>query len=255
MSSNIVPFNFEDYQVRVVRIDGEPWFVLADICKVLAIRNVGDTSSRLDDDVKGVATVDTPGGQQQVTIVSEPGMYEVVLLSRKPEAKAFKRWITGTVLPEIRRTGAYGANLRAAAIEQAGFDITVVEKQARILRTLRTSMHPDYAEAKARVLLARAMGEEPQIEPEMRALDVTSYLQALGLSAGDVRQLGPTFGRRVAAQYREELGEAPFKTDRVVNGGTRRVNAYTEAHRGIFDRVRDVMGLGGSAAVLLEEVS
>ena len=81
MSSNIVPFNFEDYQVRVVRIDGEPWFVLADICKVLAIRNVGDTSSRLDDDVKGVATVDTPGGQQQVTIVSEPGMYEVVLLA------------------------------------------------------------------------------------------------------------------------------------------------------------------------------
>lgn len=111
MSSNIVPFNFEDHQVRVVARDGEPWFVLADLCKVLAIRNVSDTSSRLDDDVKGVATTDTLGGQQQVTIVSEAGMYEVVLLSRKPEAKAFKRWITGDVLPAIRKTGRYGSDV------------------------------------------------------------------------------------------------------------------------------------------------
>lgn len=108
MSNQIVPFNFDGEQVRVIAIDGEPWFVLADLCAVLAIRNVSDTASRLDDDVKGVATTDTLGGRQQVTVVSEAGMYEVVLLSRKPEARAFKRWITGTVLPEIRKTGSYG---------------------------------------------------------------------------------------------------------------------------------------------------
>lgn len=108
MSTNIVPFNFNDHQVRVISVAGEPWFVLADLCKVLAIRNVGDTASRLDSDVKGVANTDTPGGAQSVTTVSEAGMYEVVLLSRKPEARAFKKWITGTVLPEIRKTGSYG---------------------------------------------------------------------------------------------------------------------------------------------------
>ena len=133
MSSSIVPFNFNEHQVRVVNIAGEPWFVLADLCKVLDIRNVGDTSARLDDDVKGVATTDTLGGKQQVTIVSEAGMYEVVLLSRKPEARAFKKWITGTVLPEIRRTGGYGVQYQipqtyAAALELAALQAREIEQ-------------------------------------------------------------------------------------------------------------------------------
>ena len=108
MSNSIVPFNFEEHQVRVVAIDGEPWFVLADLCKVLEIVNVGNAAARLDDELKGVHSADTLGGRQDVTVVSEPGMYEVVLLSRKPEAKAFKRWITSEVLPTIRKTGSFG---------------------------------------------------------------------------------------------------------------------------------------------------
>lgn len=109
MNNNIVPFNFNEHQVRVVTIDGEPWFVLTDLAKVLDIAAVGRLASRLDEGVRQTHTLQTAGGAQKVIIVSESGMYEVVIRSDKPEAAAFRRWITGTVLPEIRKTGSYGA--------------------------------------------------------------------------------------------------------------------------------------------------
>ena len=105
--TNLELFTYTDQPVRVVLIDGEPWFVLADLCRVLEIANHGNVAARLADDQKGVHLADTPGGRQQVTIVSEPGMYEVVIRSDKPEALAFRRWITGDVLPAIRKTGTY----------------------------------------------------------------------------------------------------------------------------------------------------
>lgn len=95
-------------QVRVVDVNGEPWFVARDVCECLELTNTSQTLSYLDDDEKGITTNDTPGGQQEMSIVSEAGLYSLILRSRKPEAKAFKRWITHEVLPAIRRTGQYG---------------------------------------------------------------------------------------------------------------------------------------------------
>jgi prophage antirepressor-like protein len=91
--------------VRVVTREGEPWFVLADVCKVLDAGLPADQARRLDDDEKGMEIIHTLGGQQKTTIISESGLYSLVLTSRKPEAKRFKRWITGEVIPSIRRTG------------------------------------------------------------------------------------------------------------------------------------------------------
>lgn len=75
----------------------------------LGIGNTGDVIAALDDDEKGIDSIDTPGGRQEMSTVSEPGLYSLILRSRKPEAKRFKRWITHEVLPSIRRTGGYGA--------------------------------------------------------------------------------------------------------------------------------------------------
>lgn len=108
MSTEIVPFNFDGEQVRVVTIDGEPWFVLADLCAVLSLSNPSVVASRIDEAALSLTEVRSGGQRRSVTIVSEAGMYEVVIRSDKPEAAAFRRWITGTVLPEIRRTGSYG---------------------------------------------------------------------------------------------------------------------------------------------------
>ena len=101
-------FSSEQFgNVRVVERDGEPWFVAADVCKALEIANNRDALTRIDDDEKGVALADTLGGKQEVTIVNEPGLYSLVLGSRKPEAKVFKRWVTHEVIPTIRKTGGY----------------------------------------------------------------------------------------------------------------------------------------------------
>lgn len=101
-------FEHAGISLRVVMRGGEPWFVAADVCRALAIGNVADAVGRLDDDEKGVDSIDTPGGKQRASVVSESGLYSLILGSRKPEARAFQRWVTHDVLPSIRRTGSYG---------------------------------------------------------------------------------------------------------------------------------------------------
>lgn len=99
-------FAFEGAEVRTVLVDGEPWWVASDICSILELQS-GRALARLDEDEKGLRSTQTPGGQQMLTYVTEPGLYSLVLGSRKPQAKAFKRWITHEVIPTIRRTGSY----------------------------------------------------------------------------------------------------------------------------------------------------
>jgi anti-repressor protein len=99
--------------VRTILIDGEPWFVAMDVCRVLDIGRTHDAVRGLDPDERGTDTIRTPGGDQQVSIVSEAGLYALIMRSRKKEARAFRRWITHEVLPSIRRTGAYSAPQRA----------------------------------------------------------------------------------------------------------------------------------------------
>ena len=124
--SALIPFTYEDQPVRVVTIDGEPWFVLADLCKVLGLTQPNKVALRLADDAKGRNLIPTPGGAQEMTIVSEAGMYEVVIRSDKPEAVTFRRWLTTEVLPSIRKTGGYGTapQLTEAQIVQQALAIT-----------------------------------------------------------------------------------------------------------------------------------
>lgn len=106
-TAQVIPFQFDAREVRTMLIDDQPWFVAADVCQALAVRNNRDALSRLDEDEKGVATTDTLGGSQAVGIINESGLYSLILTSRKTEAKRFKKWITAEVLPAIRRTGQY----------------------------------------------------------------------------------------------------------------------------------------------------
>lgn len=107
MAEQHLTFNFVTQSVRVVLIEGAAWFVAADVCKVLAITNNRDAITRLDDDERGVGIIDTPSGQQEMGIINESGLYSLILTSRKPEAKAFKKWVTSEVLPALRQQGQY----------------------------------------------------------------------------------------------------------------------------------------------------
>lgn len=106
-------FNNDEFgQVRVVELEGNPWFVAADVCRVLEIKNVSDSLNRLDADEK--MTLDLTeghsgqrGGAQFINVVNESGLYALVLKSRKPDAKRFRKWLTSEVVPSIRKHGIY----------------------------------------------------------------------------------------------------------------------------------------------------
>ena len=100
-------FSYEGNEVRTVQRSDETWWVLKDVCEILELTSPHKVAERLDDDEKGRSLIPTLGGNQELTVVSESGLYNVILRSDKPEAKKFKRWVTHEVLPTIRRHGAY----------------------------------------------------------------------------------------------------------------------------------------------------
>lgn len=101
-------FNYQDREVRTITIDNEPWFIANDVCGILELGNTSDAIKRLDgDEVDSTEVIDSLGRVQMTNVVNEAGLYSLILGSRKPEAKAFKRWITHEVIPQIRKTGSF----------------------------------------------------------------------------------------------------------------------------------------------------
>lgn len=109
MNNNLQIFNSSDFgEIRAAVKDGEPYFCLADVCRVLEIRNSTDVKNRLSrDGVDSIEVIDSIGRKQSATFVSEPNLYKVIFQSRKPEAEKFADWVTSEVLPAIRKHGAY----------------------------------------------------------------------------------------------------------------------------------------------------
>ena len=127
--SILAVFNYNQSEVRTMTINNEPWFVAQDVCNILEIINVSQALGRLDDDEKGIYSGDTLGGKQDLLCVSECGLYSLVLGSRKPEAKPFKRWIAHDVIPSIRKTGKYEIDQKPkTALELAKEQVKLLEQ-------------------------------------------------------------------------------------------------------------------------------
>lgn len=107
--ANVSEYSFKGHPVRIVMRDGEPWFVCTDVAEALGYATAKDAARNLSAQHKGGQIVPTPGGNQELTVISEGGLYRLVLRSRKPEAVAFCDWVTDEVLPSIRKTGSYNA--------------------------------------------------------------------------------------------------------------------------------------------------
>ncbi len=123
-------FNNDEFgSIQAVEMDGEPWFVAATVAKALGYRMASDMTRRLDDDEKGTRSVRTPGGEQSMNVISEPGLYSAILGSKLQSAKAFKRWVTHDVIPSIRRHGMY-ATPQAAEAMLADPDVMISALQA-----------------------------------------------------------------------------------------------------------------------------
>ncbi|MCF5179636.1 phage antirepressor protein [Pseudomonas syringae] len=105
--SNVIPFRFETKEVRTLLINDQPWFVANDVSEVLLYSEASAMTRHLDDDEKGLSIVQTLGGEQEMLVINESGLYSAILRSRKAEAKRFKKWVTAEVLPAIRQAGRY----------------------------------------------------------------------------------------------------------------------------------------------------
>ena len=178
---------FESDQFGTVRAvrgeDGEPMFVAKDVCSALEVKNSRDALARLDDDEKGVVLTDTPGGEQQMQAVNEAGLYVLVLSSRKPEAKAFKRWVTHEVLPALRREGGYMV---------ARADETPEELMARALKAADATL------ARVRDENARLTRRNQVLEPKAAFFD--SVMESDGL-------ISVRAAAKVLKSYDREMGE------------------------------------------------
>lgn len=134
-------FTYNETPLRTIEKDGEVWWVLRDVCNVLGIVKTDKVAQRLDDDEKGASLVSTPSGQQNMTVVNEPGLYKVILRSDKPDAKNLMRWVTHEVLPSIRQTGSYSIQAMSPA--------QLIAAQAQLLVDMERRMDEMQGHAKA----------------------------------------------------------------------------------------------------------
>lgn len=162
----VAALRFEGVEVRTVVLDGQPWFVAKDVCDVLGIAKYRDAFAQLDADERASAPVDTLGGRQLMTIVSEPGVFALMLISRSPKVREFRRWLTHEVLPAIRRTGTYAVEtpeqLMARAVVQAQEIIARKDEQIAALAPMAEAWEEisdagtDYAVRDVAPMLSRA---------------------------------------------------------------------------------------------------
>jgi prophage antirepressor-like protein len=193
--NQIVAFDFESNDVRVVMgEDGEPWFVAADVCAAMTIST--EQTRRLDDDEKGLRTMQTLGGQQEMVTINESGLYSLILTSRKAEAKRFKRWVTREVLPSIRKTGSYAAPGSVAALPA-----------------------PTQDRVTAILLIGEAVAKVPGVKYGIAmAATLTCIHENTGLSVETMRRaLPPACNEPLAAVNPTKLGEQIGLSARTVN--------------------------------------
>ena len=181
MSNEIEIFNNPLFgSVRVFTDEnGEPWFVAADVCRVLDIKNPSDTiNKRLDSDERGIEIIYTPSGDQEMLVVNESGLYNLIFRSTKPEAKKFRKWVTEEVLPSIRKTGSY-------SITKTNMDIAIysddpLERGKAIVAMLEEER------AKQALIEARAdKAEEAKAIAEKKAEDLTEAFSRSIVSDND----------------------------------------------------------------------
>lgn len=196
MNNEIRKFDFKGAALRTLTDEaGEPWFVAKDVCDVLELSNVGQALARLDDDEKSSITLNdgTPGNPNRA-IVSESGLYALVLASRKPEAHEFKRWVTHEVLPQIRKTGGY------IPTTDADDDMTILAKAVMIGKRTMEQQQRKIAEQQTRI-------DELQPKASMwdNFVDIPDVL-SVGNSAKLLSNLGRPIGRKTLFSWLEHNG-------------------------------------------------
>ncbi len=174
----LMVFGFEGRDVRVTLVEGEPWWVVRDVCEVLDLGNPSETVKRLEpDEVSSTEVIDSLGRRQTANIVSEGGLYSLILGSRKPEAKAFKRWVTHEVLPTIRKNGMY---VTEALLDDPEHLLQVTERLVQERRKrLEEQRARLAAETKVKELTPKAEFHD-QVAASVNCVEIGEFAKAIG---------------------------------------------------------------------------
>ncbi len=163
--NEIQVWNYESSEIRTVQINGEPWFVLSDVCKVLELSSPHKVAERLDGDEKGRNQIPTLGGVQEMAVVNESGLYTVILRSDKPQAKPFRKWVTSEVLPSIRKHGSYSVQSQFADLSP----------QLQVLIQMETRQKQIEARQAEQATALAGLEQKIQNTCEVIALDKTAW--------------------------------------------------------------------------------
>ena len=145
---DLVKFEFKSHEVRTVVIEGEPWFVAKDVCGVLELGNITEALRGLDADELTSEILKSGGQGREMRLVNESGLYALIFKSRKPQAKAFRKWVTSEVLPQIRKTGKYEVQKTPQTYIEALEALIIAEKEKQKLIESNTELEIKLDEAK-----------------------------------------------------------------------------------------------------------
>ncbi|UOG76760.1 phage antirepressor KilAC domain-containing protein [Hymenobacter tibetensis] len=205
--NNTVPqiYNFDNADVRIIiQPNGDPLFVASDVCSVLELANVGQALSRLDEDEKtDIILNDVTGRPQAQYVITESGLYSLVLGSRKPEAKAFKKWITSVVLPQIRKTGSYSTQpqLPATFAEALRLAASAIEDKERVeLALLASEATNKQLEEKSEVLETKVLEDKPKVQ-FCDAITASNSQDTLAEVAQNLASKYPGLGRNLLVDF------------------------------------------------------
>ena len=236
-STALTPFHYGDEQVRTYEEDGEIWFIATDVARILGYRSAPDMTRNLEEDEVGTHIVRMRAGSRSVSVISLAGLFHVLNTARVEAVRPFKRWVNHEILPSIYRTGSYSLPGVTPAPNTEDPALVRAKGLMELVALAKDVISPDYLEAKARIVLARAMGDTPEIEASARPLYIQDYLREKGATRDEVKRCSSSFGKYVREDYVAERGVEPGKRfDETSSGQVREVYAYTEADRPIFDR-------------------
>ncbi len=218
--SSLTVFNFNNQEVRFVGNANDPWWVAADVCAVLEIANVSDAVGRLDDDEKLISSLPISGQTRDVLCINESGLYSLVLTSRKPQAKAFKKWLTADVIPSIRKTGKYESPSVATVEQKQTALIGVADAMLRLHdSTLPAAIKQIMLDSFADTLMTN---NQKAITPNQeRHLGAAQKAEELGfkLNSSSRTRLG---------KFVKSQGLTAVKEERLCNGQMRQINVYAD---------------------------
>lgn len=233
--NEIQVWNYESSEIRTVQVNGEPWFVLADVCKVLELSSPHKVADRLENDERNqIPVTDSLGRYQNTAIINESGLYTVILRSDKPQAKPFRKWVTSEVLPSIRKHGAY---MTDQALEKAltnpdflielATQLKAEQEQRRRLETTVAAQNKQMEQDKPKVLFADSV-----------AASSSSIL--IGELAKLIKQNGVDMGQRRLFAWMRENGylikrcgsEYNLPTQRSMERGLMEIKETSVIHSG-----------------------